>query len=252
MRNLNFKDINGKIQKWIREYIKTANADGIILGLSGGIDSTVNAFLCSKAIGHNNVIGLSLPCKSNLDDYKDAKLIADLIGIKFYKVDLSSIYKLFLKKTKSFLKTNQNASANVKSRLRMVILYFFGQSMGNYLIAGTSNRTELAIGYFTKYGDGGVDFEPIGGLYKAEVRNLAEILGVPRKIIEKAPTAGLWSGQTDEKEIGISYDELDEIIYRIDHYLDISDLNPKNIKKTIKMMKSAEQKNKMPPIFKIK
>ncbi len=107
------------------------------------------------------------------------------------------------------------------------------------------------IGYFTKYGDGGVDFEPIGSLYKCEVREIAKILDIPNQIIEKPPSAGLWEGQTDEGEIGITYDDLDEIIYRIDYNLSLEDLDRDIVEKTKRMINSAEHKNKMPPIYKI-
>lgn len=142
------------------------------------------------------------------------------------------------------IKSNKIAQANIKPRLRMTMLYYMGHSFGNYLVAGTGNRSELAIGYFTKYGDGGVDFEPIGALYKAEVREIARFLGIPDKIINKPPSAGLWEGQTDEDEIGLTYDLLDEIIYRIDHFLGFEGLNDKDVKKVINMIKSAEHKNK--------
>jgi NAD+ synthase len=131
----------------------------------------------------------------------------------------------------------------------MMTLYFVGQSRGKCLIAGTSNRAELIIGYFTKYGDGAADFEPIASLYKQEVRKIAEILNLPEKIINKAPSAGLWSGQTDEGEIGLSYDNIDEILYRIDYNLDFKGINESEIKKVRTLMNAAEHKLKMPPFF---
>ncbi|MFX1387440.1 MAG: NAD(+) synthase, partial [Promethearchaeota archaeon] len=140
----------------------------------------------------------------------------------------------------------------LKPRLRMMSIYFVGQSLGKFLVAGTSNRTEIAIGYFTKYGDSGVDFEPIGGLYKCEVREIAKILNVPLEIINKPPSAGLWEGQTDEDEIGITYKELDEIIFRIDNDLSLKALNQDNVKKVKDMMQLAQHKITMPPIFRIK
>jgi NAD+ synthase len=130
-------------------------------------------------------------------------------------------------------------------------LYFVGQSSGKFLVAGTGNRTELAIGYFTKYGDGGVDFEPIGGLYKCEVIEIAKLLNIPEEIIKKPPSAGLWEGQTDEGEIGLTYDVLDEIIFRIDNKLDLDDLNENNVKMVKDMMKSAHHKITIPPLFRI-
>ncbi|MBY9007396.1 MAG: NAD+ synthase [Candidatus Lokiarchaeota archaeon] len=251
MREIDIKNTSKEIQKWIKKYLKSANADGVIIGISGGIDSALTAFLCSEALEKDSIICINIPCESNPEDYEDAKIITNAIGKELYTLDLTTVYREFLNQVKLLVKDNQIASANIKSRLRMTGLYYFAQCKGIYLVAGTGNRTELAIGYYTKYGDGGVDFESIGGLYKCEVKSLAKLLGVPEKIINKPPTAGLWQGQTDEKEIGISYNELDEIVYRIDHYLDLHDLNAKNVEKIIKMMKSAEHKSKMPPICKI-
>jgi len=252
MRKVDYSKIILDIQKWIKEYVYSANAKGVVLGLSGGIDSATIAALCVNSLGKENIIGLGLPIESVPQDLEDAKAIAKYLGITFLISDLTSVYKEFLEVLPSQIKSNKIAFANIKPRLRMTMIYFIGQSLGDYLVAGTGNRSELAIGYFTKYGDGGVDFEPIGALYKCEVREVARALEIPDKIINKIPSAGLWEGQTDEDEIGLTYELLDEILYRIDHYLGLEDLNEKDVKKVINMMKSAEHKIKMPPMFKIK
>ncbi|MFX1575334.1 MAG: NAD+ synthase [Promethearchaeota archaeon] len=252
MRKLDFTQVIVDIQNWIRNYVESANMKGIVLGISGGIDSAVITTLCVGAIGKNNVIGLGLPCYSNPQDLEDAKMISDFLDIKFMIFNLTGIYDKILRTMSSQIKSNEVANANLKARLRMIINYFIGQSNGSYLVAGTSNRTEIAIGYFTKYGDGGVDFEPIGDLYKCEVLKIAEILEIPKLIITKPPSAGLWEGQTDEGEIGLSYDKLDEIIYRIDYNLELDDLNKEEVKKVRNMMRSAQHKLEMPPIFKIR
>lgn len=252
MRKLDYKQVIVDIQNWIKNYVESANMKGIVLGISGGIDSAVTTTLCVEAIGKNNVMGLGLPCYSNPQDLEDAKMITDFLDIKFVIFDLTSAYEEILKIMSSQIKSNKIAKANLKPRLRMMINYFVGQSKGSYLVVGASNRTELAIGYFTKYGDGGADFEPIGGLYKCEIRKIAEILEIPKKIITKPPSAGLWEGQTDEGEIGLSYDKLDEIIYRIDSNLKLDDLNKDDIDKVKNMMKSAQHKLKMPPVFKVR
>ncbi|MFX1303524.1 MAG: NAD+ synthase [Promethearchaeota archaeon] len=251
MRKLDYKKIISEIQEWIKEYVANAKVNGIVVGISGGIDSAVIATLCVNAIGKANVIGLGLPCSSIPQDLNDAEKLAKILGIKFIKIELTSIYDEFLKISSPLFDSNQIAMANLKPRLRMMAIYFVGQSLGKFLVAGTSNRTELAIGYFTKYGDGGVDFEPIGGLYKCEVKEIAKILNIPEEIIEKPPSAGLWEDQTDEGEIGINYDLLDEIIFRIDNKLDLDDLNKDIIKKVKDMMKSAHHKLTMPPFFRI-
>jgi NAD+ synthase len=266
MRSLDIDKVKLDIQRWIKNYITSAKADGIVIGLSGGIDSSVTASLCVKALGKEKVLGISLPCESDPQDFEDAKLIADQLGIELIKIELTPLFNEFersvianleqtefkiIKIREDMWRNNILALANVKPRLRMTTLYYIGQSMGLYLVAGTGNRTEMAIGYFTKYGDGAVDFEPLGDLYKCEVRELAKHLNIPEKIIKKPPSAGLWKGQTDEDEIGISYDKLDEIIYRIDNNLDINDLNEKILSKVKNMMKLSAHKKKMPPIFKI-
>jgi len=251
MRKLDYERIISEIQEWINDYCKSANADGIVVGISGGIDSAVTSTLCANAIGKDAVIGLGLPCLSNPKDLSDAKLLAAQLGIEFIIFDLSSVYEEIMKITANIIESNNLATANLKARLRMVTWYFTAQSKGNYLIGGTGNRSELAIGYFTKYGDGGVDIEPLGGLYKCEVREIATKLNIPENIINKPPSAGLWEGQTDEGEIGIKYDLLDEIIYKLDYNLDLNDLNRSDIEKVKEMMRSSQHKLKMPPIYKI-
>ncbi len=252
MRKLDYVQLTRNIEGWIRQYAKSAGAKGIIVGLSGGIDSATTSALCANALGKENVFTFSLACESISQDFEDAQLVANHLGIKLSKFDLTSIYKEFLNIFNIQVKTNKMAMANLKPRLRMIACYFIAQSKGNCLVGGTGNRTELAIGYFTKYGDGGVDFEPIGALYKCEVREVARVLKIPEKIIKKAPSAGLWEGQTDEDEIGLTYDVLDEIIYRIDKNLELDDLNKEDVDKVKKMMEVATHKLIIPPCFEIK
>ena len=251
MRKLDYDQIISEIQEWIDDYCKSAKVDGIVVGISGGIDSAVTSALCSKAIGKDAVLGLGLPCLSNPKDLSDAKLFAAQLGIEFITFDLTSVYEEIMKITANNFESNNLATANLKARLRMVTWYYTAQSKGNYLIGGTGNRTELAIGYFTKYGDGGVDIEPIGGLYKCEVREIAKKLNLSEEIINKPPSAGLWEGQTDEDEIGITYDVIDEILYRIDYNLDLNDLNQNDVNKVKKMMRASQHKLNIPPAYEI-
>ncbi|MCX5695818.1 MAG: NAD+ synthase [Candidatus Omnitrophica bacterium] len=202
-----------KIVVWIRKQVKEANAQGIVLGLSGGIDSAVVCALAKEAVGKENVLGLFMPCQSQAQDIKDAKIVAGKLKVRTKTVDLSGIYGSFLK---VLPKASNLAYANLRPRLRMTVLYYFANKF-NYLVCGTGNKSELMAGYFTKYGDGGVDILPIAGLLKKDVRLLAKELGIPGHIITKAPTAGLWPGQTDEGEMGITYNELDDILYRLEH-----------------------------------
>jgi len=250
MRKLNYKKLVIDIENWIRNYVNSAKSKGIVLGLSGGIDSAVTAALSANALGKENVLGLNLPIESLSQDLEDAKLVANHLEISFLISDLTSVYKELLKVLPLEIQSNQMAMANIKPRLRMTTIYYVGQSKG-YLVGGTGNRSEIAIGYFTKYGDGGVDFEPIGALYKCEVRELAKLLKIPEKIIKKPPSAGLWQGQTDEGEIGMKYDLLDEILYRMDNDLGFKGLKEEDINIVYAMMKKAEHKINMPPVFKI-
>ena len=252
MRELDYEKLVVNIQNWIGNYVKKAKADNVVVGLSGGIDSAVTAALCTNALGKEKMIGLGLPCGSISQDLKDSKLIAKHLEIGFKVLDLTSVYNTFLECVNYKIRRDKLAIANLKPRLRMMTLYFIGQSSGNCLVVGTSNRAELAIGYFTKYGDGAADFEPIASLYKQEVRKIAGILNIPEKIINKVPSAGLWPGQTDEGEIGLSYDVIDEILYRLDYDLDFKGLKEEDIIRVREMMSAAEHKLNMPPFFDVR
>lgn len=203
--------MKNKIVAWIKRQIKESKAKGIVLGLSGGVDSSVVAALSKEAVGKSRVLALLLPCHSQKQDLDDARLIAKKLGIKTKTVDLSRIYDAFLK---MLPRGTPLARANLKPRLRMLVLYYFANKM-NYLVCGTGNKSEIMVGYFTKNGDGAVDLLPIGDLFKKEVRTLARELKIPWHIITKPPTAGLWPGQTDEGEMGITYPELDDILARM-------------------------------------
>ena len=212
------------IAAWLRQRMAAAGARGFAVGLSGGIDSAVVIRLCQMA-APENVVGVILPCHSDPRDEADAKLVADHFGIPAITLDLAPAYDLLLSDLKAAtaqLPKSQLAGcdaearlpvANVKPRLRMTSLYFVANSL-NYLVAGTGNRSELTIGYFTKYGDGGVDLLPIGKLLKSEVRAIAREIGVPDSVIDKTPSAGLWVGQTDEAEMGFSYTDLENYLTR--------------------------------------
>jgi NAD+ synthase len=206
------------ISTWLRDRAASAGARGYVFGLSGGIDSAVVAKLCQLAFPQR-VLGVMLPCYSHPQDEADARLVASTFSIPLATVDLGPAFDALtealghaVRGLPTHVETidikQQMPEANIKPRLRMAALYFIANSL-NYLVAGTGNRSELTLGYFTKYGDGGVDVLPIGGLLKSEVRTLGRELGVPDRIITKPPTAGLWVGQTDEAEMGFSYETLE-------------------------------------------
>ena len=201
-----------KISDWIKTEVKLAGAKGVVLGLSGGLDSALVAALSKKAVGRN-LLCLIMPCNSFKEDIKDAKLIAKKFKINTKQVNLEPVYKTL---TKLLPKANKKTLGNLKARLRMMVLYYYANKL-NYLVAGTANKSELMVGYFTKYGDGAADILPIADILKTEVKELAANLGIPKDIIRKIPSAGLWSGQTDEGELGITYSELDNILSKIDN-----------------------------------
>jgi NAD+ synthase len=211
-----------RIAAWLRDQASAANATGFVLGMSGGIDSAVVARLCQMAMP-GQVLGVIMPCHSHADDELDAVLAAESSKLPVVRVDLSSAYDALALDITGVTSDERRhgfspdatrtklAIANIKPRLRMTTLYTVGTSLGK-LVTGTGNKSEITIGYYTKYGDGGVDLLPIGGLVKSEVRELARELGVPARIIDKPPSAGLWAGQTDESEMGFTYEDLEKFI----------------------------------------
>jgi NAD+ synthase len=216
-----------ELSDWIREQVNASGARGIVVGLSGGIDSAVVLRLSQIAM-EEQVIGVLMPCHSEPRDEADAKLVADHFKAATIRVDLAPAYDRLCSDLQAAMSQLPEAIgqppaaastdlraripvANIKPRLRMSVLYYIANSL-NYLVAGTGNRSELLVGYFTKYGDGGVDILPLGNLLKSDVQTLARTLDVPSAIIEKPPSAGLWHGQTDEAEMGFSYDDLERYL----------------------------------------
>ena len=189
-----------------------ANSDGIVVGLSGGIDSTLVAYLACEALGKDKVFGIIMPSTTTpTDDKLHGTKIAQGLGIDYKEIAIDSILNEFLSMTQ--LEEDNLAIGNLKARIRMSIIYYYANAR-NYLVSGTGNKSEILIGYFTKHGDGACDIEPIGDLYKTDVYKLSRFLDVPQEIIDKPPRAGLWNNQTDEEEIGMSYDLIDQILYQ--------------------------------------
>jgi len=207
------EELASKLVLWIRERVLAAGCSGVVMGMSGGLDSSVVAVLCHRACPQA-MLGVLMPCHSSPQDIEHAQLVASRFSIPMKTVVLDAIFDALLKILPGESvgpAASRLAQANLKPRLRMLTLYYLANSL-NYMVVGASNKNELSVGYFTKYGDGGVDILPLSNLVKREVRELASFLGIPQPIIDKPPTAGLWAGQTDEDEMGLSYEELDRYL----------------------------------------
>lgn len=228
-----------KIKKWLYKKVSDAKADGVVFGISGGLDSSVVAKL-SVDIFNENALGLIMPIHSNKEDEDDAILLSEKINLRYEKVDLSDTYDTLL--SSSFISENLLAKQNIKPRLRMTTLYYYAQDK-NYLVLGPTNKSEFYTGYFTKHGDTGCDLMPIVDFNKEEVFKMGEILGLPSKILDKKPSAGLYEGQSDEEDMGFSYKILDSHIEGIEV--------EKSYKEKIENMhNSSYHKRSMPQIYK--
>ncbi len=234
--------IADKLVSWIKEKTLAAGCKGVVIGMSGGLDSSVLAVLCQRAFPQN-MLGVIMPCHSSPEDKEHALAVAGKFSIQTEEVVLDPVFDALLKALpddKAESGVSELAEANVKARLRMVTLYYCANQLG-YMVAGAGNRSELSVGYFTKYGDGGVDILPLGELVKKEVRELAGFLCVPQPIIDKPPSAGLWQGQTDEDEMGLSYEELDQ-------YLVSGEASTGVRQKIESMIAASAHKRMLPPL----
>lgn len=232
------------VVSWIASSVREAGLSGAVVGLSGGIDSAVVSGLCARALGPENVLGLIMPAHSVPQDSEDAELTAKTWGIEYRIIDLSDIYDHFIRLLPM---GSPMANANLKPRLRMITLYHHANTL-NRMVVGTGNRSEIMVGYFTKYGDAGVDLLPLAGLYKHQVRDIARDIGVPEQVIARPPSAGLWEGQTDEDEIGISYAELDRVLAAMHEGREI-DVHPDVWERVERMVRGSEHKRRLPPMF---
>lgn len=248
------QSLSSRMASWIRQQVEGAGANGIVVGLSGGIDSAVVARVAQLAVG-DRVLGVIMPAHSNPQDEADARLVAGVFSLRTVRVDLSGPFDALLTSIQGGLAalpggapvrdaaSDRLTLANVKPRLRMTTLYFVANRL-NYLVAGTGNRSEIAVGYYTKYGDGGVDLLPLASLVKSQVRALAAELGVPQAIMDKAPSAGLWMGQTDEGEMGFTYDGLERYLNEGTHAV-----APAVAERIRRLARASEHKRRLPPAF---
>jgi NAD+ synthase len=195
---------------FIRQEVRRVGFDRVVLGLSGGIDSSLVAFLAAEALGAENVLGIRMPYKSSsAGSLEHAQMVIDALGIQHDTVEITPMVDPLLER---FPDMSKGRAGNIMARQRMIVV--FDQSVAfNGLVIGTSNKTEALLGYTTVFGDNAAALHPLGDLYKNQVRQLSRAMGVPAPIIDKPPSADLWAGQTDEGELGYSYDEVDQLLY---------------------------------------
>jgi NAD+ synthase len=243
------------IVAFLREHLARAGAKGVVVGVSGGLDSAVVAALAVRAIGPQNVHAVMLPAPdSHAEDTEHARLACRSLGLEPVLHDIGPIVEGLVASLGR--QPEARVYGNAKARARMLLLYAEAQSRGD-LVCGTGNKSEILTGYFTKHGDGGVDVQPIGDLYKTQVRVLARHLGVPRAIIDKPPSAGLYPGQTDEADMGLSYDQLDAVLRGMELNLGLdliarkTSLAPPVVEKVEAMVRRTEHKRRFALIPKI-
>jgi NAD+ synthase len=243
------------IKSFIKTYVENSDVDSVVIGVSGGIDSAIAAVLCAEALGKDRTYCLFLPDHvTPMQDRKDFDKIINTYHLSYDKHDISDLVQSF--NNYSPVKIDKLTGGNIKARVRMILLYAYANKKKS-LVCGTSNKSELLIGYYTKYGDGGVDFMPLGDIYKTDLFRIARYLKFPDSILSKPPTAGLWKGQTDENELKLKYDKLDLILYGLECKLEYKrialncDVSINDVVRIANMRKRSQHKRRSPLIPKI-
>jgi NAD+ synthase len=253
---LDHSTVKRRIIAFIKRKVEESEAEGAVLGISGGIDSAVTAYLCVEALGSRRVMGLIMPDlrATPEEDVKDARLVASELCIEVKEIDVAQIHKAYMKS----LESNRLAEGNLRARIRMSLLYYHANMM-NRLVVGTGDRSELLLGYFTKFGDGGVDILPIADLYKTEVRRLGEALGINRRIVAKRSSPRLWPGHIAESEIGMSYEVIDRLFrLRFEEGLEVPaiagkmKLSEAKLNAILEKYEASEHKRRMPEVCKLR
>lgn len=257
---LDFEIVVNKISKFIANEVKRSNSKGVVLGLSGGIDSTVAVYLATRGIDTKDILGLIMPDSTVTSqmDIDDAVYISKKLDINYILLDITDIKQIYNK----VLPDNQLSKANLIARIRMNIIYYYA-NLNNLIVIGTSDKSELKIGYFTKYGDGSADILPLGDLYKSEVRELGKYLKIPISILYKKSSPSLLPGQTAEGEIGMEYTKIDNILRFLNENILLSKQLPESIPKGIgfdkedlrsvlHLISKTEHKRNMPKICLLK
>jgi NAD+ synthase len=248
--NQDYAKIQSNIEAFLRESISKANADGLVFGLSGGIDSAVVAHICAKSFKEKS-LALLMPDSrvSPKEETEDALQIVDKLGLDYKLIDISLIHSQFA----NIVEPEEKSLGNLRARIRATLLYYHA-NLKNHLVIGSSDRSEQLIGYFTKFGDGSADVLPIASLYKTQIRLLARHLGVKESIIQKKSSPHLWKGHIAEDEIGASYEEIDSILHcmadknmPLDDIQRTTQIDKGKIEKIHQLYKKSEHKRIMPP-----
>ena len=240
------KEIDGVIN-WIREYVESSHAKGVVIGNSGGKDSATVLALASKALGKDRVLAIGMPCNSIPQDLDDAQLVANTFGVRMIEINLTNPYDLYEQTLIDSLDNNDielinESKVNIKPRLRMTTLYAVAQSLG-YLVIGTGNLCEAMVGYTTKWGDNASDFNPLGNFTVDEVRFIGSYLGVPDQIVHKAPADGL-GRQTDEEKLGVTYKQIEE-------YIETGKTDPEAMAIIKDKYEKTRHKRSLVPVYKV-
>ncbi|WP_336038971.1 NAD+ synthase [Fusobacterium polymorphum] len=253
--DLNLKEVHNELVEFLRESFKKTGFSKAVLGLSGGIDSALVAYLLRDALGKENVLAIMMPYKSsNPDSLNHAKLVVEDLGINSKTIEITDMIDAYFKNEKEATSLRMG---NKMARERMSILFDYS-SKENALVVGTSNKTEIYLGYSTQFGDSACALNPIGDLYKTNIWDLSRYLKIPNELIEKKPSADLWEGQTDEQEMGLTYKEADQVLYRmLEENKKVEEVlaegfNKDLVDNILRRMNRSEYKRRMPLIAKIK
>ncbi|HXV87714.1 MAG TPA: NAD+ synthase [Nitrososphaeraceae archaeon] len=245
--SLNYEKIVHQITKFISEQVKSRKKNGVVIGLSGGLDSSVCLVLACKALGNNRIFGLIMPERGQTPqkDINNAYDLAHKLKIKHKEIHFERAKKILL----SNLPNDKLSGGNLSARLRMAFLYHYA-GKSNLLVLGTSDKSELMIGYFTKFGDGGADILPLGGLFKSQVKILGKKLGLSEHIINQPSSPRFWKGHVAEKELGLAYHEIDTILqYYLENNMASCNLSKKKKKLVIDMVRKSQHKRELIPVY---
>jgi NAD+ synthase len=250
--SLDWSEVDRRLCRFIKDYVEKSKSKGAVIGLSGGVDSCTIAALSARALGGFNVMGLLLFEQETRksEDVKHAELVAKQFGLKTETVDITPSLQTFYGSTPLFDPTDKLSKGNVKARTRMIYIYYYA-NRSRFIVCGSSDKSETMMGYFTKWGDVAADIWPIMDLYKTQVRKLAQHIGVPEEIVKKPSSPALWPGQLAESELGIKYEQLDLILYGLEHFMKVEEIVANlHVKKQVvddvkRRWLSAEHKRRM-------